>query len=545
MPGASLSLTPLDWIICVGLLAFSIAVGLYFSAKMHASESSSNFFLAGRKLTWPIVGASLFATNIGAEHLVGLSGDSYRYGLCAATVELVTFVTLGVTCAVLLPHYMKTKVFTIPEFLELRYNRAARTFFSGLMLVISVMTKMAFCLFAGALVLNSLVGWDVMKVVWLLGLVSAIVTIIGGFAAVAYTDSIQTAIMVVGSGLGLIIGLDKVGGWSGLEAKLAAQSLTHALSIHRPYTDPNYPFWGIMMGVLYGGIFYWGMDQVNVQRLLGAPNLHQARWGAMFATLLKLTPVFIFAMPGLICLALFPNRDPRTTFVSFLNDILPSGLRGMVLASLLAALISSLLSVMNSFSTLAVRDFILRWSPGMTESVQVFVGRVMVLVGAVFGIGAAYLVYRNQEGLYKYLQSISIYLTMPLTPAIFFGVASRRVTVQGAMASFAVGFLIAGLYVTDQFVSIVQGQEAAERLLPFLHHTLTANYTYRGLWGTILIIFTLLGVSAVTPRTPAAKLVNTTMNWSTRWESFEGWKDWRLQWLILTIVTVVIYAWLW
>src|ERR1051325_5343857 len=144
MPGASLSLTPLDWIICIGLLAFSIVVGLYFSAKMHASESSSNFFLAGRKLTWPIVGASLFATNIGAEHLVGLSGDSYRYGLCAATVELATFVTLGVACAWLLPHYMKTKVFTIPEFLELRYNRAARTFFSGLMLVISVMTKMAF-----------------------------------------------------------------------------------------------------------------------------------------------------------------------------------------------------------------------------------------------------------------------------------------------------------------------------------------------------------------------------------------------------------------
>lgn len=539
-PSATLTLTSIDWIVCIILLSVSIFIGLYLSARMRASTSSSNFFLAGRRLAWPIVGASLFATNIGAEHLVGLSGDTYRYGLSAATVELTTFICLGVACSVLLPCYLKNNVYTIPEFLQLRYNPAARTFFAGLMLVLSIMTKMAFCLFAGALVLNSMIGWDVMKVVMALGILCAVTTIIGGFAAVAYTDSIQTAIMVIGSGLGLVIGLHKAGGWTGLAA-----AVPQAIHMHKGFDDPNYPFWGVILGAVYGGIFYWGMDQVNVQRLLGAPNLKQARWGAMFATLLKLTPVFFFALPGLICLALYPGREPKTTFVTFLNDILPAGLRGMVLAALLAALISSVLSVMNSISTIVVRDFIVRLRPGLTEAGQVLYGRLAIVASTFLGVGAAYLVYKNQEGLYKYLQSISIYLTMPLTPAIFFGIVSKRITVKGAIVSFVVGFIVAGLYVTDQILGMVKGPQAAEAAFPFLHTIMTRNYTYRGLWGTIIVIASLLVVSAFTRKSAEANLADTTLCWSDKWQGFEGWKDWRLQWLLLTLVTIFIYWKLW
>ena len=161
----SLSLTPLDWIICLLVVGASVLLGLYLALRARATDNSANFFLAGRRLTWPIVGASLFATNIGAEHLVGLSGDAYRYGLCAGAVELTTGICLGIASAVLFPYYLKNKVFTIPEFLEMRYNRMARVFFSALMLVICIMTKMAFHLYAGALVLHGLVGWDVMSVV--------------------------------------------------------------------------------------------------------------------------------------------------------------------------------------------------------------------------------------------------------------------------------------------------------------------------------------------------------------------------------------------
>ncbi len=178
--------------------------------RKKAGQNSSNFFLGGRSIKWPIIGASIFATNIGAEHLVGLSGDSYRYGLSAGSVELTTAITLGFACAILFPYYMKNKIFTIPEFLELRYNRRARTFFSGLMLIISIMTKLAFTLFAGALVLNSILGWNIMTTIFYIGMIVAIFTIIGGFTAVAYTDAIHVIIMIGGTAIILFIRLDKI-----------------------------------------------------------------------------------------------------------------------------------------------------------------------------------------------------------------------------------------------------------------------------------------------------------------------------------------------
>src|SRR3984957_5852619 len=203
----SLSLTTLDWIVCLIALVGSVGFGLSLALRRHSSESSASFFLAGRSLTWPIVGASLYATNIGAEHLVGLSGDAYRYGLCAGTVELCTCIPLGIAAGFLFPYCLRMKIFTIPEFLELRFNRTARVFFSGLMLIICIMTKLAFHLYAGALVLHGLFGWSVMSTVVLVGAGIAIVTMIGGFTAVAYTDSLQTMIMIGGCSLVLITGL--------------------------------------------------------------------------------------------------------------------------------------------------------------------------------------------------------------------------------------------------------------------------------------------------------------------------------------------------
>ena len=532
----SFSLTSLDWFVCLSTLVGSIVFGLYLAARFHASESSANFFLAGRRLTWPIVGASLYSTNIGAEHLVGLSGDSYRYGLCAGTVELTAAICLGFAAAVLLPYYIKTKIYTIPEFLELRYNSGARVFFSGLMLVICIMTKMAFTLYAGALVMHGLLGWDVMTTVIVLGIVSALVTIIGGFAVVAYSDTVHTVIMLVGCGLMLFIGLHEVGGWHALAAKVP-----DAMHIAKPYDDPNYPFWGVIAGAVYGGIFYWGIDQVNVQRLLGSPDLQQARWGAMFAAALKLTPVFIFAMPGVIALALYPAREAKTTFVTLLNELLPSGVRGLVLAALLGALVASLLAVMNSVSTMVVRDFVLRVHPKTSERSQVFLGRIAIAVAMTLGIGAAYLVYLTPDGLYKYLQTISIYLVMPVTPAIIFGIMSRRVTLTGAIVSILVGIVLATILVADQLM----GVEAGRKVFPWLHTTLTLNYTYRGLWGTLCIIATLFLVSAFTTKTAPAKLEATTIKWGGRIEPFEGLSDWRLHLGLLGFVTVMLYVWLW
>jgi SSS family solute:Na+ symporter len=461
----SLSLTGLDWIVCAAVLFGSILTGLAIAVVRRREETSDSFFLAGRTLLWPVVGASLYATNIGAEHLVGLSGDAYRYGLKAGTVELTIPLCLGFACAVLFPYYIRNKVFTIPEFLELRYNASARVFFSALMLVICIMTKMAFTLFAGALVLNSLMGWDVMQVVIVLGALSAVVTIVGGFAAVAYTDTIQAAIIIVGAAVMTLIGLHQVGGWDALAA--AAPQHIHIVG---PYDDPSYPFWGIIAGAVYGGIFYWGIDQVNVQRALGARDLDQARWGAMFATLLKVTPVFIFALPGVIAYGLFPGElqgeETKKTFVLLLDRLCPSGVRGLVLASLLAAMISSLLAMLNSISTMSVRDFIVRIRPQTPERVQVFLGRLAIVVGAALGIGAAYFVYKTPKGLYEYLQATSIYLVMPITPAIVFGILSRRVNFAGAAASVLAGLAMSSLYMIDAFLTTFVGPTPGARSSP-------------------------------------------------------------------------------
>jgi solute:Na+ symporter, SSS family len=468
---------------------------------------------------------------------VGLSGDSYRYGLRAGAVELGTVICLGFASAVLLPYYIKNKIFTIPEFLEIRYNATARTLFSGLMLIVCIMTKAAFTLFAGALVLHSLVGWEVMNTVAVMAVLVAVVTMIGGFTTVAYTDSIQAVIKIVGCGVICIVGLVKVGGWSALCAKVP-----DAIHIAGPIDDPNYPFWGIIAATVYGGIFYWGMDQVNVQRMLGARDLNQARWGAMFAALLKLTPVFIFALPGVIALALYPGRDSKTTFVTMLNEMAPTGVRGLLLASLLAAITSSLLAIMNSISTLIVHDFIMRYRPKTSDRGQVFFGRLAILFGAFMAYWAAYLVYHTPGGLYKYLQTISIYLLLPVTPAIAMGILSKRVTLKGAAASVAVGVLLSAIMVIDELV----GAEKGAKIFPWLHqHYLMVNYSWRGLWGTIIIIIVMFAVSAFTAKTSPEKLAHTTIDWGKKPEPFMGLKDWRLQLAAIGVVTILFYAWLW
>ena len=533
----NLSLSLLDWVVCFIVIVGSLGFGLLMAYKKNAGGSSANFFLGGRSIKWPLVGASLFATNIGAEHLIGLSGDAYRYGLSAGSVELTTAITLGFACSLLFPYYMKNKVFTIPEFLEIRYNRHARTLFSGLMLIISVMTKLAFTLFAGALVFNSVLGWDIMTTVFCIGMIVAVFTIIGGFTAVAYTDTLQVIIMIVGASLMLYFGLEKVGGIGVL-----MEQVPDSMRIGRPAEDP-YSFWGILFTAFYAGIFYWGMDQVNVQRVLASKNLQHARWGAMFASFLKLLPLFIFAMPGVIAFALNPGmegEESKQTFVWLINNLLPSGLKGLLLASLIAALVSSLIAVLNSVSTLVVRDFVLEYKSDISEKKQVYLGRICIVLVTLLGIAAAYLVQQSEEGIYKYLQTITAYLVIPIFPAIFFGICSKKVTLKGAAASVIAGVIIATVFVIDQMMSV----EAASNAFPFLHTKYTIHFGFRGLWAEILITGILFGVSAFTPKTAPDKLEKTTANYSGKITRFEGFKDWRLYLVILSAITLVLWIWL-
>jgi solute:Na+ symporter, SSS family len=537
VPSMKLNLTYWDWIVLIVVLGGSMVAGVALAVRRRMGGSSEGFFLAGRRLLWPIVGLSLFASNIGAEHIVGLSGDSYRYGLKAGTVELSTVICLGMACWLLFPAYIKTGIFTIPEFLEKRYDVRARLFFSGFMIVICIMTKMAFTLFAGAAVLHSLPSFAHLNIMWtvaVLAFLAAGVTMIGGFAAVAYTDAIQASIIIGGCAIMTIIGLTKVGGWSGLEASVGAR-----LHVAAPLTDPDFPFWGILIGVVYGGLFYWGMDQVNVQRVLGARDLKQGRWGAMFAVVLKFAPLFIFALPGVIAYALDPSLthdQSKQTFVWLLNNLLPTGLRGLVLASLLAAIIASKLAVMNSVSTMVVRDFVGYFSPGMKEKRQLVIGRLVMLLTAALGVMATWLIVRTQEGLYRYLQAISFYLCVPLVPPIFWAIVNRRVNMKGAVAGVAAGLALSVLYLVDNIIP-----NFGKEHLAFLHTTYTLNYTFRGLWQVLLVTAVLFLVSWLTSPPSPEKVENTVVNVWRKPEPWQGIKDWRLHCGTLALITALLY----
>jgi len=261
----------------------------------------------------------------------------------------------------------------------------------------------------------------------------------------------------------------------------------------------------------------------------------------MFAIFLKLSVIFIFALPGVIAFVLYPGHDPRMTFAVLLSELMPSGLRGLILAALIAAIVSSLDGVMNSISTLVVRDFVLRFHTGIRERTHVLLGRLTILFSMMLGIGAAYLVYITPGGVYKYFQTLGAYLFIPITPAIVFGIMSRRVTVRGAAVSVIVGVICSAFFLADEFMGPVRGAE----VFPWLHTDLTTAYSYRGLWGFLLITAVLFGVSALTEKTAPEKLEKTTVDWSIPGEPFAGWSDWRLHFAGLTVLTAALYAVLW
>lgn len=467
-----------------------------------------------------------------------LSGDAYRGGLCAGTVELTTCICLGFACAVLFPYYLKNRVFknrvfTIPAFLEMRYNRTARVFFSALMLVICVMTKMAFHLYAGGLVLHGLLGWNVMAVVALAGLVIAVFTMIGGFTAVAYTDSLQSCHHDPRLRAHVVDRPVPCRGMAGSYPRCPGSD-----ELSQTVQRPELSF----LGNRYRRALkrYVLLGHGPSQRSTGAGCAH-ARWGSMFAIFLKLSPVFVFALPGVIAHVLFPGREAKTTFVTLLNELLLSGARGIVLAALTASLISSNLSVMNSVSTLVVRDFIVHLRPRTSERAQVFFGRIAIAVAGMLGVMAAYLCYTTPDGLYKYLQAISMYLVMPITPAIAFGIMSKRVTVRGAIASVLAGSVLSVIFIVDQLI----GPEAGAVRLLWLHTKLTANYTYRGIWSTLAVTAILFLVSALTPKLAPERLQHLTIDWSKWAQGWRGLVDWRLQLGVLSLATFFIYRWLW
>lgn len=447
---------PLDWIVIS--LYFGILLIVAIWVIRQSKRSSTDYFLAGRNVGWFVIGASLFASNIGSEHLVGLAGTGAKDGVAMAHYELHAWCLLALGW-VMVPFYARSRVFTMPEFLERRYTPAARWFLSLISLVAYVFTKVSVTLFAGGIVFKTLFPIDLIPGFdnfWLGALVlvgiTGLYTVFGGLRAVVYTEVVQTLVLIGGSVLITWIGLSEIGGWNALREASGSERF----NLWKPINDPNFPWLGILIGAPIVGLWYWCTDQYIVQRTLAARDQKTARRGAIFGAYLKLSAPFLFILPGMIAYALAvsdnPNHavfnvllDPEQTnqaYPMMVREILPAGIRGLVIGSLLAALMSSLSSVFNSCSTLFTMDVYKKLKPETSEQMLVWVGRIATTVMVVLGLLWVPFMVLVSDALYEYLQKVQAYIGPPIFAVFFLGVFIKRINGAGCMAGLVSGFVL-------------------------------------------------------------------------------------------------------
>lgn len=434
----------LDWIVVAGYFLLTIGVAVWASRRERgAGETAAGYFLAGRNVGWFVVGASLFASNIGSEHLVGLAGTGAASGVAVAQFEIIAALCLLTLGWLFVPFYLRSGVYTMPEFLERRYSPGARWYLAIVSIIAYVLTKISVTIAAGGIVFESLMGIDFWTGALVVVVATGAYTVIGGLLAVLYTDLMQMFVFVAGAIAVTTIGLSALGGWGEMARAVGPEFLT----MWKPVSDPAFPWTGILFGAPILGVWYWCTDQFIVQRVLSARDRTEARRGTLFAGLLKLLPLFLFVIPGVIAAALVKRGQmtldrPDQALPTLVATLLPTGLRGVVVAGLLAALMSSLSSVFNSCSTLITLDVYKKLRPDAPERRLVWVGRVSTGLLVVLGLLWIPLMRLISGQLYQYLQSVQAYISPPIAAVFLIGVLWRRVNARGAMAALVVGFVL-------------------------------------------------------------------------------------------------------
>lgn len=450
------TLSSFDWLVIV--VYFGMLLGIVI-AVTNRQQTTTDFFLAGRNVGFFAIGASIFASNIGSEHIVGLAGQGAATGLAMAHYELHAWIVV-LLAWVFVPFYYQSGVFTMPEFLEKRFGPRPRWILSLVSLAAYVLTKVSVTVYAGAVVFKTLLPetfGSPENAFWFGAFTTVILTglytVAGGMRAVLYTDTAQALVLLVGSAAITWLGLDLLGGWGELQTFASVNVADYAL--WRPMSDPDFPWLGILIASPIVGIWYWCTDQYIVQRTLAAKDLKTARRGALWGAFLKVWPVMIFLIPGLIGAALQEKGllsipvDPSgalagdQVFPTMVVTLLPSGLRGLVVASLMAALMSSLSSLFNSTATLFTVDVYDKIRPGASEQKLVTVGRLAT--GVVIVLGLLWIPIMpaiSKGGLYQYLQNVQGYLAPPITAVFLLGLFNQRINSRGAVWGLGLGFVL-------------------------------------------------------------------------------------------------------
>jgi solute:Na+ symporter, SSS family len=495
------ALHPFDLLVIAGY--FVILFGIGYWAARREKNVSADYFLASRDVGWFAVGASLFASNIGSEHLVGLAGTGAASGLAVGHFEWLACLILLLLGWLFVPFYLRSGVYTMPEFLERRFNPAARTYFTWVSIVGYVLTKISVTLFAGGVVMRAVTGLDIWTSAAVLIVVTGLYTIMGGLRAVIYTEVLQAVVLIVGSATLAVLGLNAVGGWSGLTSRVPADFF----SMWKPVNHPDFPWTGIVFGAPILGVWYWCTDQHIVQRVLAAKNVTAARRGTIFAGFLKILPVFIFVLPGIIAAALYADirgGAADTAYPALVTRLLPAGFKGLVLAGMLAALMSSLASAFNSCSTLLTWDVYRKWRPGASEARLVAVGRGTTVI--LVGLGLVWIPFMKyiSPQLYIYLQSVQAYIAPPVAACFLLGILYPRLNGAGAITSLGVGFVLGVLRLVLEL--------AKSHLTPGTAAMWFASINFLHFAALLFALCTviLVVVSLATPPPPADRVADLT-----------------------------------
>ena len=488
------------------LVIFSI--GFYFARR---GRTSTDYFLASRNVGWFAIGASLFVSNISTEHFIGLSGSGASSGLAVGHFEWWACLILLVLGWVFVPFYLRSNVFTMPEFLERRFSRSCAVYLASISIIAYIFTKISVQLYAASVVLERVAGWTLWKTAVALVVATGIYTVAGGLAAVIYTDMVQTMILITGAVILTFVGLHRVGGFEALRAAVPA-SYFHMI---KPTNDPAFPWTGIFFGAPILGIWYWCTDQVIVQRVLSAKDEGHAKAATIFAGFLKILPVYMLVLPGVIALALFrdmfrfgPNGEmlnPDTAYPTLILNLLPPGLVGLVLAALLAAVMGAMASVFNSASTLVTLDFYKKIKPDASEAKLVNMGRVATGVMVLLGLMWVPFIHLISSQLYIYLQSVQAYISPPIAACFVLGILWPRLNAQGAISSLLTGFVLGAV----RFVLELRAKGGTPPA-PGLDWLVQMNFLHYAIFMFVICSLVLIGVSLVTPAPERRKLAGLT-----------------------------------
>ncbi len=513
-----------------------VVIGIYFAVVLgigaliaRQTETGEDLFLGGRSFGWGLIGLSLFASNISSTTLIGLSGAAYSTGIVQSVYEWMSGVPLIIAAVVFVPLYLRTRITTIPEFLEKRFDRRSQVFFSLVTIFISIVVDTAGGLYAGALVLQTffpnLVLWQTTLV---LAVVAGVYTAFGGLKAVVYTDAIQAIVLIVGCS---VLTYNLYGQLDFSWDQVVASTPEGFLSVVRPIDDDSIPWPGLLLGVPILGFWYWSTNQYIVQRVLGAKDIRHARWGVLLGGFLKIIPLFIMVIPGTMAISLFPGlENPDAVFPTTVLNVLPVGLVGLVLAGLISAIMSSVDSTLNSASTLIVIDFIKPNNPDITPKRVAYYGRVATFALMAFAALWAPLI-AEFGGLWSYMQQVFAIVVPPIVVIFFAGAFYKRGNGAGSFWTLMLGTVLGTLlFVLSQYG------------LWNIHFTINVGIMV----AVSAVIFTV--VSSMTPPPPPEKISEYTFRTEMAADGMAGlpwYQDYRLYagLLVVAIGWVLIAFW--